>query len=120
MDTWKKGLTSCFALAVELGLDIFITPHVNDGGPAGLWRNAVRLNPIAQHGAWSYLGMHVRPIAEALNKVRQRRGVWGGGERCDSGGAGQRSARRRLPWRGTRRWLPAPLDGRCPGCGAGA
>lgn len=66
---YQAGLTACFAKAVELGLDIFITPHVDDGGTASIWRNALKLNPIATYGTWTYLSMLIRPMVEALSQV---------------------------------------------------
>jgi hypothetical protein len=74
---YQAGLTACFAQAVQLGLDIFITPHVDDGGPATIWRNALKLDPIAPYGPWSYLSVLIRPMAEALNQVaRKGMKVW--------------------------------------------
>jgi hypothetical protein len=69
VNTFKRGIQACFAKAVALGLDIAITPHVNDGGPKATWRNALKLNPLQQHEGWSYTGMLIRPMVEALAAV---------------------------------------------------
>ena len=51
------GLRSCFQRVADYKLDIFITPHVNDGGQdSKVWRNAVRLDPLKVADKWSYTG----------------------------------------------------------------
>jgi hypothetical protein len=37
VETFKRGMQACFAEVAKHNMDIFITPHVNDGGPAATW-----------------------------------------------------------------------------------
>lgn len=39
-------MTLCFKRAVELGMDISIVPHLDDGGKSAAWRNGLVFSPI--------------------------------------------------------------------------
>jgi hypothetical protein len=56
--TYEAGLSACVQFAVDLGFDLFYTPHVDDGGTTGTWRNAVKVDPLVRLGsggsAWTY------------------------------------------------------------------
>jgi hypothetical protein len=54
IDRFRFGLQWCLAKAVEMGLDIAITPHLDDGLEYGGWRNALWFNPLQQYGGFSY------------------------------------------------------------------
>lgn len=57
LNAYMAGLRSCFQRVADYKLDIFITPHVNDGSEnSQVWRNAVRLDPLKTAGQWSYSG----------------------------------------------------------------
>jgi hypothetical protein len=57
LNAYMDGLKSCFQRVADYKLDIFITPHVNDGAEnSKVWRNAVRLDPLKVAGEWSYSG----------------------------------------------------------------
>ncbi|WIA29300.1 hypothetical protein OEZ86_011805 [Tetradesmus obliquus] len=69
IDRFRFGLQWCLAKAVELGLDIAITPHLDDGLEMGGWRNALVFDPLVKYGNFSYYDVMLRPIAQALNAV---------------------------------------------------
>ncbi len=54
IDRFRFGLQWCLAKAVEMGLDIAITPHLDDGLEYGGWRNALWFNPLQKYGGFSY------------------------------------------------------------------
>jgi hypothetical protein len=51
------------------GLDIAVTPHLDDGLEYGGWRNALNFDPLVKHAGFSYYDVMLRPIAAALNAV---------------------------------------------------
>lgn len=51
------------------GLDIAITPHLDDGLEYGGWRNALVFDPLAKYSGFSYYEVMLKPIAQALNAV---------------------------------------------------
>lgn len=59
IDRFRFGLQWCLAKAVEMDLDIAITPHLDDGLEYGGWRNALVFDPLAKYGGYSYYD--VRP-----------------------------------------------------------
>ena len=69
IDRFRFGLQWCLAKAVELDLDISITPHLDDGLEMGGWRNALVFDPLAKYAGYSYYDVVLRPIASALNAV---------------------------------------------------
>ncbi|KAF8073017.1 rpsQ [Scenedesmus sp. PABB004] len=84
IDRFRFGLQWCLAKAVDLGLDIAITPHLDDGLEQGGWRNALNFDPLASYAGFTYYDIMLRPIAQALNAVitpttQARRPQRGGG-----------------------------------------
>jgi hypothetical protein len=71
--TFEDGLFSCLQFAVDLGFDIFYTPHVDDGGTTGTWRNAVKVDPLVRLGAGAsavtYKEVLLDPVTRVLAKV---------------------------------------------------
>ncbi len=52
-----SGFKECLNHVADYKLEIFITPHVDDGGPnSKVWRNAVDLDPLKIYDSWSYQG----------------------------------------------------------------
>jgi hypothetical protein len=73
---FKRGMQNCFRKAVEMGMDISLTPHLDDAFGLGAWRNALIMDPTAKHagnnteqGGFSYYDIMLRPLAQALNAV---------------------------------------------------
>lgn len=54
IDRFRFGLQWCLAKAIDLGLDIAITPHLDDGLEYGGWRNALWFDPLQKYGGFSY------------------------------------------------------------------
>jgi hypothetical protein len=69
LPTWEIGLQACIKYAVNLGFDIFYTPHVDDGGSGGAWRNAIKVDPYARHAGLTYEEMLLDPLTRIFNKV---------------------------------------------------
>lgn len=73
---FKRGMRNCFRKAVEMGMDISLTPHLDDAFGLGAWRNALIMDPTAKHagnnteqGGFSYYDIMLKPLAQALNAV---------------------------------------------------
>jgi hypothetical protein len=69
LTTWELGLQTCIKYAIDLGFDIFITPHVDDGGSGGGWRNAMKVDPVAVHGNITYKQILLDPVTRSLAKT---------------------------------------------------
>ncbi len=67
--TYFAGIKSCLTKAVELGLDILITPMMEDGTAHNKWRNTIALDPLKEYGEWSFASALVNPLAATLNAV---------------------------------------------------
>jgi hypothetical protein len=52
-----------------MGLDVAITPRLDDGLERGGWRNALVFDPLARYGGYSYYDIMLKPIASALSAV---------------------------------------------------
>ncbi|KAK9785590.1 hypothetical protein WJX73_003263 [Symbiochloris irregularis] len=69
--TFQAGMQACFQAAVNQGLSIAITPHLDDGLGLGGWRNGLRFDPLEKYGDYSYVDFMLYPLADALNAVLQ-------------------------------------------------
>jgi hypothetical protein len=57
INAYMVGLKECLKHVADYKLQIFITPHVDDGSTqGGVWRNAVDLDPIKRYDKWTYTG----------------------------------------------------------------
>lgn len=41
----RDGMELCFQRAIDLGMDISLVPHLDDGGKSSAWRNGLVFSP---------------------------------------------------------------------------
>lgn len=51
ISTLTSSMAACFKTAVDAGLDIAISPHLDDGLGLGGWRNGLVFDPLEKYGA---------------------------------------------------------------------
>eukprot|EP00775_Hariotina_reticulata_P013864 gene13864-13986_t len=66
---YRSAMTLCFAEALRQGLTLYIRPHLDDGTANGAWRNGLLLQPEQDYGGFSYYGIMLAPIADALKQA---------------------------------------------------
>ena len=84
---FRAGMESCFRKAVEMGLDISVTPHLDDGLMAGAWRNSLVMDPLAKHQNASALAFVCGNSTNSSLLAQQ-----GGGVNCTWPAASQQAA----------------------------
>eukprot|EP01025_Chloroclados_australasicus_P063457 TRINITY_DN839_c0_g1_i1.p1 TRINITY_DN839_c0_g1~~TRINITY_DN839_c0_g1_i1.p1 ORF type:complete len:461 (+),score=39.69 TRINITY_DN839_c0_g1_i1:187-1569(+) len=66
IDEFREDMRLCFQYAINKGLDIALSPHLDDGLELGGWRNTIRFDPLTQYGGFSYADIMLYPLADAL------------------------------------------------------
>lgn len=66
---FKNAMQRCFKRAIDAGLSIAVTPHLDDGTGQGRWRNILNFDPLDKRSGYSYVDAVIYPIADALNAV---------------------------------------------------
>lgn len=66
---FKDAMQRCFQRAVDAGLSIALTPHLDDGLGQGRWRNILVFDPLRSYGGHSYADVVLYPLADALSAV---------------------------------------------------
>lgn len=66
VDSFRIGMELCFRRAVELGMDIALVPHLDDGGKSAAWRNGLVFSPTEKKNGFSYMDVMINPMADAL------------------------------------------------------
>jgi hypothetical protein len=64
----SAGLRRVFARMAEHGMEIFILPHIDAGGRVRQWRNWVDFDPLEPYGGYTYDGLMIGTIVEALEQ----------------------------------------------------
>eukprot|EP01025_Chloroclados_australasicus_P033446 TRINITY_DN3411_c0_g1_i2.p2 TRINITY_DN3411_c0_g1~~TRINITY_DN3411_c0_g1_i2.p2 ORF type:complete len:362 (-),score=59.47 TRINITY_DN3411_c0_g1_i2:442-1527(-) len=62
-------MMTCFEYAIDHGLSISLSPHLDDGLEQGGWRNTLRFDPLVPYGNYSYADIMLYPLADALSSV---------------------------------------------------
>ena len=50
---FRAAMTTCLAAAVDAGLGIAVTPHLDDGLGLGAWRNGLLMHPTQNYSVRS-------------------------------------------------------------------
>jgi hypothetical protein len=66
---FKTSMQRCFQKAVDAGLSIALTPHLDDGTGQGRWRNLLVFDPLEKRQGYSYADTIIYPLVDALNAV---------------------------------------------------
>eukprot|EP01023_Acetabularia_acetabulum_P020487 TRINITY_DN2065_c0_g1_i6.p1 TRINITY_DN2065_c0_g1~~TRINITY_DN2065_c0_g1_i6.p1 ORF type:complete len:499 (+),score=61.21 TRINITY_DN2065_c0_g1_i6:25-1521(+) len=66
IDLFREDMQRCFQYAIDKGLSISLSPHLDDGLETGVWRNTLRLDPLVPYGGYSYAEIMLYPLADAL------------------------------------------------------
>eukprot|EP01025_Chloroclados_australasicus_P046899 TRINITY_DN5193_c0_g1_i10.p1 TRINITY_DN5193_c0_g1~~TRINITY_DN5193_c0_g1_i10.p1 ORF type:complete len:291 (-),score=43.53 TRINITY_DN5193_c0_g1_i10:66-938(-) len=66
IDEFREDMKMCFQYAIDRGLDISLSPHLDDGLELGGWRNTLRFDPLVPYGGFSYADIMLYPLADAL------------------------------------------------------
>lgn len=53
--------------ALDYGLHISVTPHLDDGMNLGAWRNDLDLDPYKKYSGYSYNDVFLYPLAGLTN-----------------------------------------------------
>jgi hypothetical protein len=64
---YSTNLQACFQYAVRAGLGISVTPHIDDAGEAGVWRNDIVFDPLILGNGISYSDAMIAPIVDAID-----------------------------------------------------
>eukprot|EP00879_Flechtneria_rotunda_P026552 GHRR01028322.1.p1 GENE.GHRR01028322.1~~GHRR01028322.1.p1 ORF type:complete len:407 (+),score=78.90 GHRR01028322.1:202-1422(+) len=78
IERWTEAFKPCLKYAVDtMGFSIAFTPHLDDGGTTGQWRNAMLINPLAKYGGFSYTEIMLMPLTAAMaNALMANTLVW--------------------------------------------
>eukprot|EP01025_Chloroclados_australasicus_P021362 TRINITY_DN2248_c0_g1_i2.p1 TRINITY_DN2248_c0_g1~~TRINITY_DN2248_c0_g1_i2.p1 ORF type:complete len:458 (+),score=41.31 TRINITY_DN2248_c0_g1_i2:706-2079(+) len=66
INNFRENMKLCFQYAINKGLDITLSPHLDDGLELGGWRNTIRFDPMTKYGGFSYADIMIYPLADAL------------------------------------------------------
>eukprot|EP01024_Parvocaulis_polyphysoides_P038886 TRINITY_DN3511_c0_g2_i1.p1 TRINITY_DN3511_c0_g2~~TRINITY_DN3511_c0_g2_i1.p1 ORF type:complete len:548 (-),score=70.28 TRINITY_DN3511_c0_g2_i1:1419-2846(-) len=69
-DTWidyfRDDMKLCFGYAINNGLSISLSPHLDDGLELGGWRNTIPFDPLQPYGNYTYADILLYPLADAI------------------------------------------------------
>lgn len=66
---YQASMQRCFKKAVDAGLSIAVTPHLDDGRGEGRWRNILVFDPLEKKQGYSYAEAILYPLVDALMAV---------------------------------------------------
>ena len=69
MQNFQSSMAQCIGAAVSAGLNVAVSPHLDDGLGYGGWRNGLLLNPVENYGGMTYQDFMLNPLADAINSV---------------------------------------------------
>jgi hypothetical protein len=69
---FRHALRRVFSRIAERGMDIFILPHLDSGGRIQTWRNWFEFDPLDDISGYSYEGLVLNSIADALTATTNR------------------------------------------------
>ena len=67
--SYQAAMQRCFQRAVDAGLSIAVTPHLDDGRAEGRWRNVLVFDPLEKKKGYSYAEAILFPLVDALTAV---------------------------------------------------
>ena len=68
IQNFEKGMRKCFEVAVDLGLNLAVIPHLDPApGSSGGWRNNADFDPLEKLEGASYAEFMLYPLARAIN-----------------------------------------------------
>ena len=71
---FQTGFQSCLQEAYDMGFNVLVSPHIDDGSRKGYWRNFFRFDPLAKDAANnSYYDIMLQPIVTAAKNVLKDR-----------------------------------------------
>eukprot|EP00877_Chromochloris_zofingiensis_P008388 jgi/Chrzof1/3802/Cz13g09110.t1 len=78
---FQRGFQTCLKEAYDLGFNVLISPHLDDGTKKGWWRQMLLFDPLKKDTyGYSYWDIMLQPILKSVNAVFKdpKRTVWFG------------------------------------------